>query len=85
MFNQRAQLDLRALPRSKTSVELLLLAPEFFKLLLFKFVKTPLCPFLYSLFGLFQPLGIVATIFKVELELTDSISPMIRVAQEGFG
>lgn len=85
MFDQRAQLDLGALPRSKTSVELLLLAPEFFKLLLFEFVKVSFCSFLYRLLGLFQPLGIVVTIFKVELELTDSISPMIRVAQEGFG
>lgn len=84
MLNQSPQFDLRALSRSKTPVKFLLLSPELFKLLFFELVKAPSCPFLHSLFGLFYPFGIVLAIFKVDLELTDTISPMIRVAQEGF-
>lgn len=82
VFNELAQFYFSTVTSGKSLVEILLLAPELFKLSFFEIVKITILPLFSRLLRLSQPFRIIATILKVELKLTNAIAPIIRVAQE---
>lgn len=77
MINQGLQFDLRAFPCGKVLVERLLLPPKLLKFSVFKVVKLSYGSLVCSFISLAYPLRIVSAIFEVDLELTDTVSPMV--------
>lgn len=80
MLNKGRQFNLGTLSRSKTLVHPLLLSPELLELALLEVIKIPVCSLLYGYIGLAYPLGIVAAVLEVDLELADCVPPGIIVA-----
>lgn len=77
MINQGLQFNLGAFPCGKGLVKSLLLPPKLLKFSVFKVVKPPYSSLICSFISLAYPFRIVSAIFEVDLELTDTVSPMV--------
>lgn len=76
MINQGLQFDLGAFPCGKALIKRLLLPPKLLKFSVFKVVELSYGSLVCSFISLSYPFRIVSAIFEVDLELTDTVSPM---------
>lgn len=80
MLNECRQFNLGTLSRRKALVHFLLLSPELLELALLEIIEISIRSLLYGYIGLSYPLGIIAAILQVDLELADCVPPGIIVA-----